>query len=253
METLSGNIAMVTGGATGIGAATVERLATLGADVACCYNKSREGAEALAEKLKGQGSSVFPVKVDVTSSKEVEAGVAAATAHFGGPITILINNAGDNIRPTPLDEMDEETWDLVIDINLKGAFLCAKYCIPGMKKAEGGRIINITSISARTGGGPGSAHYVASKGGLEALTRAMALELAPYNITVNGVAPGVIDTPIHQRTNTPEVLERLRQVIPLARIGAPDEVARVISFLASDDASYITGEIVAVNGGKRLD
>ena len=152
-----------------------------------------------------------------------------------------------------MEEMDEETWDLVIDINLKGSFLCAKYCIPGMKKAEGGRIINITSISARTGGGPGSAHYVASKGGLEALTRAMALELAPYNITVNGVAPGVIDTPIHQRTNTPEILEKLRQVIPLARIGAPDEVARVISFLASDDASYITGEIVAVNGGKRLD
>jgi 3-oxoacyl-[acyl-carrier protein] reductase len=253
METLSGNIAMVTGGATGIGAAAVERLATLGADVACCYNRSRAGAEALAEKLEAQDKEIFPVKVDVTNSREVEAGVEAIVAHFGGPVSILVNNAGDNIRPSPLDEMDEETWDLVIDINLKGAFLCAKYCIPGMKKAAGGRIINITSISARTGGGPGSAHYVASKGGLEAFTRALALELAPYNITVNGVAPGVIDTPIHQRTNTPEILEKLRQAIPLARIGAPDEVARAISFLASDDASYITGEIVAVNGGKRLD
>jgi len=253
MENLAGNVAMVTGGATGIGAAIVERLAMQGAAVACCYNKSRAGAEALAQKLKEQGTDIFLVKIDVSLGQEIKAGVEAISAHFGRPINILVNNAGDVFATSPLDEMEVELWDMVMNVNLRGAFLCAKYCIPGMKTAKGGRIINITSISARTGGGPGAAHYVASKGGLEALTRAMALELAPYNITVNGVAPGVIYTPIHERTNTPETLEKLRQIIPLTRLGEPEEVARVISFLASEDASYITGEIIAVNGGKRMD
>jgi 3-oxoacyl-[acyl-carrier protein] reductase len=122
-----------------------------------------------------------------------------------------------------------------------------------MKALGRGRIINITSISARTGGGSGSAHYVASKAGLEGFTRSLAKELAPFNITVNGVAPGLVHTPIHERINTPESLERLRQTIPLLRIGKPDELAQVVTFLASEDASFVTGEIVAVNGGLRMD
>jgi len=152
-----------------------------------------------------------------------------------------------------VESMDEALWRQVIGINLTGPFLCAKYVIPGMKALGGGRIINITSISARTGGGPGSAHYVASKAGLEGFTRALAKELAPFNITVNGIAPGVIYTPIHERTNTPESLERLRQNIPLARLGKADEVAQVVAFLASEAGSFITGEIIAVNGGMRMD
>jgi 3-oxoacyl-[acyl-carrier protein] reductase len=122
-----------------------------------------------------------------------------------------------------------------------------------MKAAGWGRIINVSSISARTGGGPGSAHYVASKGGADALTRSMAKELAPYNVTVNGIAPGVIYTPLHERTNTPEALEKLRQAIPLGRLGQPEDVAGCVAFLASDDAAYITGEIIAINGGLRMD
>jgi 3-oxoacyl-[acyl-carrier protein] reductase len=149
--------------------------------------------------------------------------------------------------------MDEETWDRVIDVNLKGAFLCAKYCIPAMKAARAGRIINITSISGRSGGGPGGAHYAASKGGLEAFTRALAKELAPFGVTANGVAPGVVYTPLHERTNTPESLERLRQNIPLLRLGAPVDVAALVTFLASPEAGYITGENIAVNGGLRMD
>jgi len=160
--------------------------------------------------------------------------------------------AGDNIDPQPVESMTEELWDQVIGINLTGPFLLAKYCIPGMKTLGGGRIINVTSISARTGGGPGSAHYVASKAGLEGFTRSLAKELAPFNITVNGVAPGLVYTPIHERINTPESLERLRQTIPLLRISRADEVARVVTFLASEDASFMTGEIVAVNGGMRM-
>ena len=252
MDTLSGNVALVTGGATGIGAAIVERLSLLGAEVACCYNKSHVAAESLADKLKESGKDVFPVKVDVSNSGEVRSAVESIAEHFGRPVTILVNNAGDIIAEAPIDEMDEALWDTVIGVNLKGAFLCAKYSIPGMKTAKTGRIINISSISARSGGAVGAAHYATSKGGLEALTRAIAKDVAPFNITCNAVAPGLIYTPIHERFNTPESLERLRQAIPLARIGMPEEIARVVSFLASEDASYITGEIIAVNGGMRM-
>jgi 3-oxoacyl-[acyl-carrier protein] reductase len=253
METFDGQVVMVTGGATGLGAAMVERFALLGASVACCYNKSQSAAEALAAKLREHGKDIFLVQIDVAAGAQVRDGVAAIAEHFGRPVSILINNAGDNINPAPIDEMSEETWDRVIGINLKGAFLCAKYCIPAMKAARAGRVINITSISGRSGGGPGGAHYAASKAGLEAFTRALAKELAPYGATANGIAPGVIYTPLHERTNTPESLERLRQNIPLLRLGMPMDVAGLAAFLASADASYITGEIIAVNGGFRMD
>ncbi|MCX6030515.1 MAG: SDR family NAD(P)-dependent oxidoreductase [Chloroflexi bacterium] len=248
-----GKVVFVTGGATGIGAAIVERFATLGADVACCYNKSRADAEALAARLKERGLEIFLVQADVSDSQQDKAAIEATVAHFGRPISILVNNAGDNINPTPVETMDEALWNKVIGINLTGPFMLAKYCIPGMKALGSGRIINVSSISARTGGGPGSAHYVASKAGLEGFTRSLAKELAPFNITVNGIAPGLIYTPIHERINTPESLERLRQTIPLLRIGKADELARVVTFVASEDASFMTGEIVAVNGGMRMD
>ena len=253
METFTGQVVLVTGGATGLGAAMVERFALLGADVACCYHKSHAAAEALAAKLRESGKEILLTQVDVADGAQVRGAVAAIAEHFGRAVSILINNAGDNINPAPIDEMPEETWDRVIDVNLKGAFLCAKYCIPAMKAAKAGRVINITSISGRSGGGPGGAHYAASKAGLEAFTRALAKELAPYGATANGIAPGVIYTPLHERTNTPESLERLRQNIPLLRLGVPMDVAGLAAFLASADASYITGEIIAVNGGFRMD
>jgi NAD(P)-dependent dehydrogenase (short-subunit alcohol dehydrogenase family) len=244
---------MVTGGASGIGAAIVERLAVDGARVACCYNKSRRGAEALAERLSKKGSEVLTIKVDVTNGDEIRRAVEQISGHFAAPISILVNCAGDIIATAPVEQMTEELWNKVLTTNLTSAFLCAKYCIPGMKTVEGGRIVNITSISARSGGGPGAAHYAASKAGLESLTRALAKELAPFSITVNAVAPGVIYTSMHERFNTPESLEKLRQTIPLGRMGSPAEVASVVSFLASSDASYISGEIIAVNGGQRMD
>ncbi len=253
MSTFSGQLALVTGGATGIGAATVECLASLGAAVACGYHKSQARALALAEKLNVRGQTVWPVQMDVSASGQVRAAIEATLSHFGQPISLLVNNAGDNLNPAPVEDLDEALWRQVIDINLTGPFLCAKYVIPGMKTLGRGRIINITSISARTGGGPGSTHYVASKAGLEGFTRALAKELAPFNITVNGIAPGLIATPIHERINTPESLERLRQNIPLARLGAAGDVAQVVAFLASEAGAFITGEIIAVNGGMRMD
>jgi 3-oxoacyl-[acyl-carrier protein] reductase len=249
----STRVALVTGGATGIGAAIVERLAVDGARVACCYNKSQAAAEALVHKLDGKGCQVLAIKMDVSSSAEVSAAVQTAIKHFAAPISVLVNCAGDIIATASTEEMPEALWDQAMATNLKGAWLCAKYCIPAMKTVQNGRIINITSISARSGGGPGAAHYAASKAGLEALTRALAKELAPFNITVNAVSPGVVYTTIHERFNTPESLQKLRVTIPLQRLGVPADVAGVVAFLASADASYVTGEIIAVNGGMRMD
>jgi 3-oxoacyl-[acyl-carrier protein] reductase len=246
-------IVFITGGATGIGAAIVERFATLGAGVACCYHNSRASAETLAAKLQGRGLEVYLVQADVARQHEVKAAIEATIGHFGRPISVLVNNAGDSVNPAAVETMDETLWSQVIGINLTGPFLCAKHCIPGMKTLGSGRIINISSISARTGGGPGSVHYVASKAGLEGFTRALAKEVAPFNITVNGIAPGIIQTSLLARMNPPERLEQLRQTVPLLRIGAAEDIARVVSFVASDDAAYITGEIIAVNGGMRMD
>jgi 3-oxoacyl-[acyl-carrier protein] reductase len=250
---LDGKIAMVTGGATGIGAAIVERLASDGAKVACCYHKSADKAEALAKKLENAGVSIFIVKINLLKSSEIKAAIDSIRDYFGHPIDILINNAGDVYDQSPVDEMAEETWDEIIGINLKGAFLCCKYCLPEMKTAKSGKIINMSSISARSGGGPGGSHYAASKGGVDAFTRALTKECGLYNITVNAVSPGVIYTPLHERTNTPENLEKLRQTIPLLRLGKPEEVASVVSFLCSEDASYISGAIIPINGGMRMD
>ncbi len=250
---LAGKVAMITGGATGIGAACVARFAALGASVACCYNKSAEAARELAESLGRRDTPIFTVKLDVASSSEVREATAQITDHFGAPVSILVNNAGDQIRTMPVAEMDEALWDRVLAVNLKGAFLCAQACLPGMQAARWGRIINMSSISARSGGGPGAAHYAASKAGLESLTRSLAKELGAFGITANAVAPGVVLTPIHERHNTPENLEQLRQTVPVLRLGEADEVAGVVAFLASDDAAYINGAVLAVNGGMRLD
>jgi 3-oxoacyl-[acyl-carrier protein] reductase len=253
MNDLYGRIAIVTGGATGIGAAIVNQLVCDGAKVACCYNKSKNNAQTLERELKKKGfDNILIIKMDVTDIKEIESKIESIAKYFGHYIDILVNNAGAVFGNAPIDELKVETWDKIMTINLRSIFLCSRYCIPAMKKQKRGTIVNISSISAKSGGGPGASHYAASKGGVEAFTRALAKELGLFNITVNAVAPGVISTPIHERTNTLETLERVRKTIPLLRLGNPEEVARVVSFLCSDDASYITGEVIDINGGMRM-
>ena len=253
MGKLDGKIAMVTGGATGIGAAIVEKLAVNGAHVACCYNKSSDKAELLCEKLKKKGYNVFTVKVDLLNSSEIKSAVDSIKTHFGHPIDILVNNAGDAYNFAEVDKMTEESWDEIVGINLKGTFLCCKYCLADMKANRSGRIVNMSSISARTGGGVGGSHYAASKGGIDAFTRALAKECGPYNINVNAVSPGVVYTPMHERINTKEKLEELRKKIPLMRLGIPEEVAGTVYFLCTEDAAYISGAVIPVNGGMRMD
>ena len=192
-------------------------------------------------------------QVDISDGEKVKSAIDSIAKHFGQPISILINNAGDILHLAKIESLTEEQWNQVMAVNLTGTFLCAKHCVTGMKAKNTGRIINISSLAARAGGGVGSIAYAVSKGGVETFTRGLAKELAPFNITVNAVAPGIIDTPILQRYNVTGNLGEIKQRTPLARLGRPDEVAGAVTFLASKEASYITGETIAVNGGLRMD
>lgn len=169
-----------------------------------------------------------------------------------GPIDILVNNAGSMIQRTPLLKIDEQVWDDVIDLNLKSALICSQAVAPSMIERKQGVIINIVSIAGRNGGGPGAGAYSTSKGALITLTKGLAKELAPHGVRVNGVSPGVIDTPFHEVFSTPEMMRNFTSAIPLGRVGTSPEVANVIAFLASDAASYVTGETIEVNGGQLM-
>jgi 3-oxoacyl-[acyl-carrier protein] reductase len=170
-----------------------------------------------------------------------------------GRLDVLVNNAGSLIERRKLEEMTEDLWDRVMDVNLKSVFLCSKAVLPAMKRQGRGRIINMTSVAARNGGGPGSAAYATAKGGVSTLTRAMAKELVGEGILVNGVAPGIITTPFHERFTPPEMRERMTAGVPIGREGTPEEVAGAVVFLASPAADYLVGEIIEVNGGQLMD
>jgi 3-oxoacyl-[acyl-carrier protein] reductase len=188
---------------------------------------------------------------DVSDAGEVER-MAREIEDRYGRIDVLVNNAGSLIERRNFSEMTEDLWDRVMSVNLKSVFLCSKAVLPMMKRQGRGRIINMTSVAARNGGGPGSAAYASAKGGVSTLTRAMAKELVSENILVNGVAPGIITTPFHDRFTPPDVRERMTAVIPIGREGTPEEVAGAVLFLASPWANYLVGEIIEVNGGQLM-
>ncbi len=249
---LDGQVALVTGASSGIGRATAEALAREGARVGVNYLKNREGAEETVETIRRAGGEAMPVCADVTRNAEVQTMVSAVRGQWGR-IDLLVNNAGDLLARQMLPEMTEEYWDQIMALNLKSAFLCVKAVWEEMAARKDGCIINVTSIAARNGGGPGAAAYSAAKGGLLTYTKALAKELSPKGIRVNAIAPGVIATPYHERHSSADLMKKFAASIPMGRVGTSEEIAEVIVFLASPAARYMAGETVEVNGGMLMD
>ena len=249
---LKGRVALVTGASSGIGRATAEALAANGARVAINFHRNEAGAAATRAQIVGAGGSAIIAQANVTRASEVQSLVERTVAEFG-PIDILVNNAGSLVERLRILELTEERWDEVIDLNLKSAFLACQAVAGSMMKRKTGKIVNVSSIAGRTGGALGSIHYSTAKGGLITFTKGLAKELGPFGVRVNAVSPGVIDTPYHEQFSSPEMMKTYTSQIPLGRIGTPEEVAKVICFLASDAASYLTGETIEINGGMFMD
>ena len=241
MSELSNRVALVTGASRGIGKAIALALAESGAAVAVNYRERSHDAAALANAIQENGGRAVSISGDVSLSTEVQKIVRDIAAQFG-PIDILVNNAGvGSVRS--VDDITEEDFDRTIGVNLKSAFLCTQAVLPRMRAKHWGRIVNISSIGARIGAGSQSVAYGASKAGLEGLTRAYALRLAAEGITVNAIAPGLVDTELGKPLIEAGVASR----IPVGRAGTADEIAQTVMFLITN--GYITGQTVAVNGG----
>jgi len=248
---VTGRIALITGASSGIGAAAATLLAELGAQVAIGYHANQTGAEKVRDAIAGTGGHAITVRADVRRPEEVRAMVKTVSEQLG-PIDILVNNAGSLIERIKLQDLTEERWDEVMDLNLKSVMVCSQAVMPSMIARKRGAIVNIVSIAGRNGGGPGAGVYATAKGGLITLTKSLAKELAPHGVRVNAVSPGIIDTPFHELFSTPEMLRTFVATIPMGRMGTSLECATAIAFLASDAASYIVGETVEVNGGQLM-
>ena len=247
---LSGKVVLVTGAQQGIGRAIAMHCAAAGADVAVNWLDDERAASDIAGEIRATGHRALAARADMGRLPEVEAMVATAEEGLG-PIDVLVNNAGVFPR-VPFLELGESDWDFVLDVNLKGTCFCAQAVAKRMVAAgRPGAIINLTSGAAYRGS-PRGAHYCASKGGVVSLTRQMALELAPYRIRVNAIAPGLTDTAQPRYGSSEAEIAAMAQAIPLGRIAQPDDIARTAVFLASDDAGFTTGQILHVNGGGYL-
>ena len=244
MKPLENKIALVTGAARGIGQAIAVQLASDGADLALCDVKAEWLEDTLA-KVKALGRRAEGYAMDVANAAAVGEAVAQVLGDFGR-IDVLVNNAGIT-RDTLLIRMTEEDWDAVLDVNLKGAFLTTKAVVKSMMKQRSGAIVNIASVVGIMGN-PGQANYTASKAGLIALTKTTAKEMGSRNIRVNAVAPGFIHTAMTDKLSEP-VKEAMLKMVPLGRLGEPEDVAKAVAFLASDNAAYVNGQTLAVCGG----
>ncbi|MDQ3041839.1 MAG: glucose 1-dehydrogenase [Acidobacteriota bacterium] len=273
----TGKVVLVTGASSGIGRATAEFFGECGAKVAVSYLKNRMGAEAAVASISvaengnrayvgADGDSVksaiasdggnfekaFAVQADVTKNSEIQRMISEVEDKLGA-IDILVNNAGSLVERLRTLDLTEERWDEVFALNVKSAFFAAQAVVPKMLEKGAGVIVNVTSIAGRNGGAPGSIHYSAAKGAMTTMTKGLAKEFAAQNIRINGVSPGVIDTPFHETFSTPEAMANFKNIIPMGRVGTSNEVARVIAFLASDAAAYLCGETIEINGGMLMD
>lgn len=242
--------AIVTGGGSGIGLAISERLAADGIAVGV-LDRNVDTAREAAAKISASGGTAMGVEADVTARPAIDAAVAAVAAAFGAP-TILVNSAGlDGFEP--FLNITVESWNRILEVNLTGTFHCCQAVLPGMVDAGWGRIINISSSSAQ-GGQPLMTHYVASKAGVIGLTKALALEFGPKGITVNTIPPGFIDTPMLRASEAKGLLgegvEHHEKLTPVRRVGRPEDIAATCSFLVREEAGYITGQVIGVNGGR---
>ncbi|RME45107.1 MAG: 3-oxoacyl-[acyl-carrier-protein] reductase [Chloroflexi bacterium] len=245
MIDLTGKVALVTGGSRGIGRAIAEKLADQGASVVVNYNTNKAAADEVVEGIRAGGGQAIAVQGDVRDPEDAKRMVKTALDEFGR-LDILVNNAGTT-RDNLLALMKEADWDLVLDTNLKGAYNVTKAAIRPMMKQRSGRIINITSV-AGVAGNPGQANYAAAKAGLIGFTKSVAKELGARNITANAVAPGYVPTDL--TADLPEdLIQQAVQLTPLGRLGTVEDVANVVAFLASDEASFITGQVLRVDGG----
>jgi 2-hydroxycyclohexanecarboxyl-CoA dehydrogenase len=242
-------VALVTGGGAGIGEAACLRLARDGMAVGV-LGRRMENARGVADAIAAAGGTALAVEADVADRAAVAAAVAAVRAALG-PITVLVNNAGIE-EFTPFAEISDDAWDRVMAVNLKGIYHTTQIVLPDMEAAGWGRIINLTALGAQIGAAH-MVHYTASKGGVTAMTRSLAVELGPKGITVNAVSPGFILTPMAQRAIDADLFpvpyEQIVATYPVPRVGAPHEAAAAIAFFASEDAGYITGQLLGVNGG----
>ena len=241
-----GRVAIVTGAGQGMGRAAAQRLSTGGARLVI-NDVNPDAAERTAALIAESGGEAHASPGDVTSGADVRRMVATASDKYGG-LNILVNNAGV-LRPTAVVDIEEEEWDLVVGVNLKGTYLCSRAALPAMREAGWGRIVNFSSTAGKNVSTVGGAHYTAAKAGILGFTRHLAKEEARHGITVNSVCPGLIDTEMVRSTVGEKRARAYADSFPIARLGEPEEVAELVAFLASDRAAYITGASLDINGG----
>jgi 3-oxoacyl-[acyl-carrier protein] reductase len=252
IEDLKDKVVLITGASTGIGAAAAMAFGANGAKVAVHYNKSKAEAEKVAAEVDKGGGKAILVQGDVTNSAACKEIVGNTVKSFGR-IDVLITNAGGLVQRAPIEQITDELFDQVLYLNVRSALACIAAAVPHMRAQGGGSVINVTSVAARHGGGPGAALYAGSKGFVSTMTHGLAKELVKDKIRVNAVAPGVIYTPFHDRYSTPQMLESFKASIPMNRIGTADECSGAFLFLASERLSgYMTGQILEVNGGQYM-
>ncbi|MEN3367426.1 MAG: 3-oxoacyl-[acyl-carrier protein] reductase [Burkholderiales bacterium] len=250
LDDFKDKVVLITGASTGIGAACAKAFGALGAKVGVHYNSSGSAAAEIAAAVEKAGGQALMLQGDLRNTADCER-IVAETAKRFNRIDVLINNAGALVKRIPITELTDEIYDEVVGLNVRSLLMCTKYAVPHM--TGGGNIINLTSVAARTGGGPGASLYAGSKGFVSTATRSLAKELIGKKIRVNAVAPGVITTPFHDKFSTAEQLESMRLTIPMGRLGTADECVGAFIYLASDQLSgYVTGQVIEVNGGQYM-